>query len=43
MVAQSEQASLAIAEGNGLKKGIVKVLEHREMEPFFVQGERDEP
>jgi uncharacterized protein YbjT (DUF2867 family) len=43
MVAQSEQALLAIAEGRGPKEGTVKVLEYREMEAFFVKGERDEP
>ena len=43
MVAQSEQAYLAIAQGNAPKKPIVKILEYKEMEPFFVKGESDEP
>ena len=42
MVAQSEQAFLAIAEGNAPKKPAVKILEYKDMEPFFVKGERDE-
>ncbi|MBI2687339.1 MAG: hypothetical protein HYX27_13560 [Acidobacteria bacterium] len=43
MVAQSEQAFLAIAQGNPPKKATVKILEYKEMEPFFVNGESDEP
>jgi uncharacterized protein YbjT (DUF2867 family) len=43
MVAQSEQAFLAIAQGNAPKEPIVKILQYREMEPFFVKGESDEP
>jgi uncharacterized protein YbjT (DUF2867 family) len=43
MVAQSEQAYLAIAQGKAPKKPIVKILEYKEMEPFFVKGESDEP
>ena len=43
MVAQSEQAFLAIAQGNTPKEAIVKILEYKEMEPFFVKGESDEP
>ncbi|MFN7998819.1 MAG: NAD(P)H-binding protein [Bryobacteraceae bacterium] len=43
MVAQSEQAYFAIAQGNGPKKPTVKILEYKEMEPFFVKGESDEP
>jgi uncharacterized protein YbjT (DUF2867 family) len=43
MVARSEQAFLAIAQGNALKEATVKILEYKEMEPFFVKGERDEP
>src|ERR1700723_1663258 len=43
MVAQSEQAFLAIAQGNALKKATVKILEYKEMKPFFVKGESDEP
>jgi hypothetical protein len=41
MVAQSEQAFLAIAQGNAPKEATVKILEY--MEPFFVKGESDEP
>jgi hypothetical protein len=43
MVAQSEQAFLAIAPGNAPKGATVKILEYKEMEPFFVKGESDEP
>ena len=43
MVAQSEQAFLAIARGNAPKGATVKILEYREMEPFFVRGESDAP
>ena len=43
MVAQSEQAFLAIAQGNAPKEETVKILEYKEMEPFFVKGESDEP
>lgn len=43
MVAQSEQAYLAIGQGDAPKRPIVKILEYKEMEPFFVKGERDEP
>ena len=43
MVAQSEQAFHAIALGNAPKEAIVKILEYKEMEPFFVKGESDEP
>lgn len=43
MVAQSEQAFLAIAQGDAPKKTTVKILEYKDMEPFFVKGERDEP
>src|SRR3984957_7982978 len=43
MVAQSEQAVLAIAQGNAPKEATVKILEYKEMEPFFVKGESDEP
>jgi uncharacterized protein YbjT (DUF2867 family) len=42
MVMQSEQAFLQIAQGNTLKEA-VKILEYREMEPFFVKGESGEP
>ena len=43
MVAQSEQAFLAIAQGNAPKEPTVKILEYKDMEPFFVKGESDEP
>ena len=43
MVAQSEQAYLAIAKGKAPKKPTVKILEYKEMKPFFVKGESDEP
>ena len=43
MVAQSEQAYLAIAQGNAPKKPTVKILEYKEMQPFFVKGDRNEP
>jgi uncharacterized protein YbjT (DUF2867 family) len=43
MVAQSEQAYLAIAQGSAPKEATVKILEYKEMEPFFVKGESDEP
>ena len=43
MVAQSEQAYLAIAQGNAPRHPTVKILEYKEMEPFFVKGESDEP
>jgi hypothetical protein len=42
MVAQSEQAFLAIAQGNAPKEATVKILEYKEMKPFFVKGESDE-
>jgi uncharacterized protein YbjT (DUF2867 family) len=38
MVAQSEQAFLALAEGKGAAAPAVKILEYKEMEPFFVAG-----
>ena len=43
MVAQSEQAFLAMAEGNAPKGATVKILEYKDMDPFFIKGERDEP
>ena len=43
MVAQSEQAFLAIAQGNAPQEATVKILEYKDMEPFFVKGESDEP
>ena len=42
MVAQSEQAFLAMAQGNAPKGTTVKILEYKDMEPFFIKGERDE-
>ena len=41
MVAQSEQAFVALAQGNGSAAPVVKILEYKEMEPFFVAGDRD--
>ena len=41
MVAQSEQALLALAQGKGPAAPAVKILEYKEMEPFFVPGDRD--
>ena len=43
MVAQSEQAFLAMAQGNPPQGATVKILEYKDMEPFFIKGERDEP
>jgi hypothetical protein len=43
MVSQSEQAYLAIAHANAPKEATVKILEYKEMQPFFVKGESDEP
>ena len=43
MVAQSEQAFLAIIAGNAPQEATVKILTYKEMEPFFVKGESDEP
>jgi uncharacterized protein YbjT (DUF2867 family) len=42
MVAQSQQAFLAIAQGNAPKKGTVKILEYMEMKSFFVNGDNGE-
>ena len=42
MVAQSEQAFLAIAQGKSPQEATVRILEYQEMEPFFVKGESDE-
>lgn len=42
MVTQSEQALSAIVQGNAPKEPIVKVLEYRDMQPFFVSGESNE-
>ena len=41
MVAQSEQALVALAQGKGPAPPAVKILEYRQMEPFFVAGDRD--
>ena len=43
MVAQSEQAFLAIAQGNARMEAAVKILEYKEMKPFFVKGESAQP
>jgi uncharacterized protein YbjT (DUF2867 family) len=40
MVAQSEQAFLALAQRKGPAAPAVKILEYQEMEPFFVAGDR---
>ena len=41
MVAQSEQAFTALAQGKTASAPAVKILEGREMEPFFVAGDSD--
>jgi hypothetical protein len=38
MVAQSEQAFLALARAEGPATPVVKILEYREMERFFAAG-----
>ena len=43
MVAQSEQAFFALAQSQGAAAPAVKILEYKEMEPFFVAGDRDGP
>ena len=43
MVAQSEQAFLALVQGRNAAAPAVKILEYKEMEPFFVAGDRDTP
>jgi uncharacterized protein YbjT (DUF2867 family) len=43
MVAQSEQAFLTIGQGNAPNKATVKILEYKEMEPFFVNSDSYEP
>jgi hypothetical protein len=43
MVAQSEQAFLALAQGRGPAAPVVKILEYKEMKPFFVAGDSDAP
>ena len=40
MVSQSEQAFLALAQGKGLAAPAVKILEYKEMELFFVVGDK---
>ena len=40
MVAQSEHAFLAIVHGNAPKEPTVKILEYKDMQPFFVKGEK---
>ena len=42
VVAQSERAFLALGRGNAPKGATVKILEYKDMEPFFIKGERDE-
>ncbi len=39
--AQSEQALLALAQDRGPAAPTVKILEYREIAPFFVTGDRD--
>ena len=34
---------LAMAQGDTPKGTTVKILEYKDMEPFFIKGERDEP
>jgi uncharacterized protein YbjT (DUF2867 family) len=41
MVAQSEQAFLALAQGTGPAPPAVKILEYKEMATFFVAGDSD--
>jgi uncharacterized protein YbjT (DUF2867 family) len=41
MVAQSEQAFLALAQGKGPPAPAVKILEYKEMRAFFVTGDDD--
>ncbi|MEQ1912836.1 MAG: hypothetical protein ABMA15_28735, partial [Vicinamibacterales bacterium] len=43
MVAQSEQAFLALAQRKGPVAPAVKTLEYKEMKPFFVAGDSDAP
>jgi uncharacterized protein YbjT (DUF2867 family) len=40
MVAQSEQAFLALAQGAGPAAPAVKILEYKEMKPFFMAGDQ---
>ena len=37
--AWAQQAFLAIAQGNALEEATVKILEYKEMEPFFLKSE----
>jgi hypothetical protein len=41
--AQTEQALLAIAQDNAPNEPTARILEYKDMEPFFVKGESDEP
>ena len=41
MVAQSEQAFLALEGAKGAAAPVVRILEYKEMEPFFVAGDGD--
>ncbi len=43
MVAQSEQAFVAMTQGNASKEATVKIFEYEDMAPFFLKGESDEP
>jgi uncharacterized protein YbjT (DUF2867 family) len=43
MVAHSERAFFALAPGKGPAAPAVKTLEYKEMEPFFVPGDREAP
>ena len=43
MVAQSEETFLALAQNKGAAAPAVKILEYKEMEPFFVAGDRAAP
>jgi hypothetical protein len=42
MVAQSEHAFLAIAQGSAPKYPTVKILEYKDMVPFFVKSESED-
>ena len=42
-VAQSEQAFLALAQGKGPAAPAVRILEYKEMKPFFVVDDDDAP
>ncbi len=43
MVAQSEQAFLALSQGKGAAAPTVRILEYKEMKPFFVAGDSNAP